>query len=179
MKIRTYFYLAKWHLSHRFGSQKTKPTQSEADILKIENEVLRSQLELAHREIEVLIAASMQEVSGDKLLHELMHLDSSNGWGVDFKPGVFVRFAELKKEIKNLFSTYQSFPVGCEPIGNFSYCLKVGATGEPILFEQHEVSMLNYKIFLNENKPIEELISTYANAMFLKHINKIRIIHNE
>ncbi|WP_211343818.1 hypothetical protein [Roseateles asaccharophilus] len=178
MDIRAYLNLAKWNLSRRFGFLWAKPSQSEADILKIENEVLKSRLEFAQREIEDVVAASMQEVCGEELLQELMRLDSSNGWGVDYKPGVFVRFVEVKKGIKALFAEYKSFPVGSMPEGNFTYCLTVGEGGEPVLFEQHEVSMLNYKIFRHENKPLDELIDLCANAMFRVHINKIRVLHN-
>jgi hypothetical protein len=178
MNILKHLKSLKLNLERIFCYQREETPQSEVDILKIENKALKSRIEFVEREIEDLVAVSMREVCGNELLQELMHLDSSNGWGAEYKPGVFVQLIEIKKQIKNIFLEHKNFPVNSKPEGNFSYCLTTGKDGKPILFEQYEVSMLNYKIFPHENKSIDELVDICANAMFRTHINKIRVLHN-
>lgn len=178
MRLSAFLYLTKWRINKCFRAIFPEPVQTEAEVLRIVNESLRSQLSFAQKEIDVLVADSMAEINGEVLVRELMNLDSSNGWGVDYRPGVFARFEELKKCMAAIFSKYESFPVGSEPKGDFSYCLKLGKDGKPILYVRREVSMLNYQVFTQNNQPLGDLIDTFANAMFRTHINKIRVIHD-
>lgn len=172
MNIKLYYYIFKSKLLRLFQKR-----QSETEILKIRVKVLEGQLDYEKKEVKNLIVARMRELSAPELKSELLNLESCNGWGVsDYRPGVFVRLNEVKNGIEALYLEHKCFPIGTKPEGNFSFCIIEGENGNPVMFEQREVSNLYYKTFKSENMELENIINRVALEMFRTHINRIRVV---
>lgn len=118
----------------------------------------------------------MKELTTEQLRSELLNLDNSNGWGVDFKPGVYVRRNKLVAEIESLVEEFGSFPTDQSLESEYDTIIVRNTDGSYTYGIRHEVSMLNYKKIEESGESLSNYAHQLAKFFFNTHINKIKVL---
>lgn len=118
----------------------------------------------------------MKEITKEQLRRELLNLDASNGWGVDFKPGVCIHRKKLVAEIVSLVEEHGAYPVDQTLDSDYDTIIVKNSDGSFTFGIRREVSMLNYQKFEESGEPLLSYATQLSKYFFNKHLNKIEVL---
>jgi hypothetical protein len=118
----------------------------------------------------------MKEITKAQLRDELLNLDGSNGWSVDFKPRECIHRKKLVAEIISLVDEYGAYPVDQSLDSDYDTIIVKNPDGSFTFGIRHEVSMLNYQKFEESGEPLLSYATQLSNYFFNKHLNKIKVL---
>ena len=118
----------------------------------------------------------MKEITKVQLRNELLNLDGSNGWGVDFKPDVCIHRKKLVAEIVSLVEEYGAYPVDQTLDSDYDTIIVKNPGGSFTFGIRLEVSMLNYQKFEESGEPLLSYAAQLSKYFFNKHLNKIKVL---
>jgi len=124
----------------------------------------------------MLTVRNMKELTTEQLRNELLNLDDSNGWGVEYRPDVCIRRKRLVAEIEGLVEEFGSFPTDQTLESEYDTIIARNTDGSYTYGIRHEVSMLNYKKFEESGEPLNSYANQLAKFFFNKHINKVKVL---
>jgi hypothetical protein len=108
-------------------------------------------------------------------IEQLLYLERSNGWAVEYQKNIFVYRSTLIEAVIYLVGKHGKYPINKTIDDDFWFLIQKSPAGEYTLSETWESSMNNYKVDTISGGSLQEYAETLVGRMFQEHINKIRV----